>query len=131
MHNEKIEFTYRTKDRNKKSRLDYGLISPTLIPHLKTVTHTAHHYGVTDHSSLSITLDIMKSKRGKGTFKCAPNLHQAHNLSAVNPKYHSPGSLHINRRNSTDKTPRNHVPNTATPLRRIKLTQDTSSNIYI
>ena len=75
MHPDKTEFTFRTKDGEKRGRLDYGLISPTLIPHLKLVKHTAHHFGVTDHSFLLIIINITKSTKGKGTFRCAPKLH--------------------------------------------------------
>ena len=94
MHPDKTEYTFRTKDGAKKGRLDYGLISPTLIPHLKLMKHTAHHFGVADHSSLSIVIDITKSIRGKGTFLCAPNLHNDPTYQQLIKKYNEKGSIY-------------------------------------
>ena len=68
-------FTFRTKDNKKRSRLDYGLISPSLAPYLTNVQHIAHHYDNTDHSTISLEIDITKSTQGKGIFRCPPNLH--------------------------------------------------------
>ena len=72
---EKKSYTFRTKDGKKRSRLDYGLISPSLAPHLKDVNHLAHHYENTDHCTLSIEIDITQSVTGKGIFRCPPNIH--------------------------------------------------------
>ena len=68
-------FTFRTRDGKKRSRLDYGLISPSLAPYLKNVQHIAHHYENTDHSTLSLEIDITSSEMGKGIFRCPPNIH--------------------------------------------------------
>ena len=68
-------YTFRTRDCKKRSRLDYGLISPSLLPHLKSSEHLAHHYDNTDHSTISIEIDITNSKIGKGIFRCPPNIH--------------------------------------------------------
>ena len=72
---EKKSYTFRTKDGKKRGRLDYGLISPTLTPHLKEVKHIAHHYDNTDHSTISLEIDITKSEIGQGIFRCPPNIH--------------------------------------------------------
>ena len=70
-------YTYRNKKGTLRGRLDYGLISPSLIPYVKKVTHTPHNYDdVSDHASFSITLDITESKRGKGLFRCSPTVHK-------------------------------------------------------
>ena len=68
-------FTFRTKDSKKRSRLDYGLISPSLTPHLKNVQHIAHNYENTDHSTISLEIDITNSEIGKGIFRCPANIH--------------------------------------------------------
>ena len=72
---ESKSFTFRTKDNKKRSRLDYGLISPSLVPYLNNVQHIAHHYDNTDHSTILLELDITKSERGKGIFRCPANIH--------------------------------------------------------
>ena len=72
---EKRSYTFRTKDGKKRSRLDYGLVSPSLATHLKNVTHLAHHYENIDHCTLAIEIDITESVIGKGIFRCPPNIH--------------------------------------------------------
>ena len=73
---ETTSFTFRTKDSKKRSRLDYGFISPSLAPYLTNVEHIAHHYENTDHSTISLEIDITNSEIGKGVFRCPPNIHQ-------------------------------------------------------
>ena len=68
-------YTFRTRDCKKRSRLDYGLISPSLLPYLQSSHHLAHHYDNTDHSTILIDIDITNSKIGKGIFRCPPNIH--------------------------------------------------------
>ena len=70
-------YTFRTKDCKKRSRLDYGLISPSLAPYLHNVQHIAHHYENTDHSTISLEIDITSSEKGRGTFRCPPNIHNS------------------------------------------------------
>ena len=69
-------YTFRTKNGRKRDRLDYGLISPSLIPYLKKSTHIAHHFDNTDHSTIALEIDITNSKKGKGIFRCPPLLHK-------------------------------------------------------
>ena len=76
MNPETRSYTFRTKNGKKRGRLDYGLISPSLIPFLHTATHIAHHYDNTDHSTLSLEIDITNTPKGKGIFRCPPNLHK-------------------------------------------------------
>ena len=66
-------FTYRNASSELRGRLDYGLISPSLLQYLKDVTHTHHHCSdVSDHASVSLTIDITNSEKGKGIFKALP-----------------------------------------------------------
>ena len=75
-HPDSKTYTYRNKEGTLRGRLDYGLISPSLIPHVKKVTYLAHNYEITDHASYSLTLDITESLRGKGIFRCNPTIHR-------------------------------------------------------
>merc|ERR1712074_286009 len=51
--------------------------SPSLIQYLKEVTHTHHHCSdVSDHSSVSMKIDITNSEQGKGIFKAPPKIHK-------------------------------------------------------
>ena len=68
-------FTYRTRDCKLKSRLDYCFSSPNLIPNIKQISHHAHNYLNTDHSSTIIDIDLTNTPRGKGIFRCPPNAH--------------------------------------------------------
>ena len=68
-------YTFRTKDNKKRSRLDYGLISPSLSPFLVNAQHIAHHYENTDHSTIALEIDITNSDIGQGIFRCPPNIH--------------------------------------------------------
>ena len=68
-------FTFRTKDCKKRSRLDNGLVSPSLLPHLKNSQRIAHHYDNTDHSTILLEIDITNTLKGKGIFRCPPNIH--------------------------------------------------------
>ena len=75
----KIDCTYRAFKKDKRDlrgRLDYGLISPSLLPYVKKVSNTAHNYDVTDHATYSISIDITESKRGKGIFRFPPTMHK-------------------------------------------------------
>ena len=76
LHPDKRSYTFRTKNGKKRGRLDYGLISPSLIPSLKNVTHIAHNFDNTDHSTIALEIDITNSTKGKGLFRCPPHLHQ-------------------------------------------------------
>jgi exonuclease III len=78
-HPNKTKYTYRAFRKDKcdlRGRLDYGFISPSLLPYLKKVSHTAQNYDVTDHATYYISLDITESKRGKGIFRCSPTMHK-------------------------------------------------------
>ena len=50
--------------------------SPSLISSLKNVSHIAHHFDNTDHSTIALEIDITNSKKGKGIFRCPPHLHK-------------------------------------------------------
>ena len=69
-------YTYRNASVELRVRLDYGLISPSLIKFVKDVKHTHHHCSdVSDHASFSITLDVTESEKGKGIFKAPPLIY--------------------------------------------------------
>ena len=68
-------FTYRTRNCKLKSRLDYCLSSPCLVSSIKQISHHAHNYSNTDHSSIVMDIDITNTPRGKGIFRCPPNAH--------------------------------------------------------
>ena len=68
-------FTYRTSNCKTKSRLDYCLSSPSLISFVKHISHFAHNYANTDHSSVLLEVDITNTSQGKGIFRCPPNAH--------------------------------------------------------
>lgn len=68
-------FTFRTKDCKRKSRLDYCLTSPSLIPSIKQISHHAHNTANTDHSSVILDIDLTQTPKGKGIFRCPPNAH--------------------------------------------------------
>ena len=72
---DKKSYTFRTKDGKTRSRLDYCLTTPALTQHLKEIKHIAHHYDNTDHSTISLEIDITKSEIGNGIFRCPPNTH--------------------------------------------------------
>ena len=80
---DKKEYSFRTKNCHKRARLDYGLVSPSLIQHITSTSFTAHNFGVTDHSSYTIKLDLTKSETGRGTFRCTPNLQHNTNYQAL------------------------------------------------
>ena len=74
-HDQTRSYTYRTSNCHLKSRLDYCLMSPCIIPFVKDVTHMANNYINTDHATLVIDIDTTNTCKGKGTFRSPPNAH--------------------------------------------------------
>ena len=74
-HPDTPSYTYRNKKCKLKSRLDYCLSSPTLIPYIKNITHLSNNYLNTDHATVVIDLDFTNTSCGKGTFRSPPNAH--------------------------------------------------------
>ena len=68
MYPDRRSFTWRENDGRKRSRLDVAMASPGLFHSIKDVTHKAHPYTVTDHSTLLITFDSKRSESGPGIF---------------------------------------------------------------
>ena len=66
---------YRNTTYKLKSRLDYCLSSPSLIPYINNISHLSHNYMNTDHASVVIDLDFTNTSRGKGIFRSPPNAH--------------------------------------------------------
>ena len=71
----RVKPTYRNKTCKLKSRLDYCLSSPSLIPYINNISHLSHNYMNTDHASVVIDLDFTNTSRGKGIFRSPPNAH--------------------------------------------------------
>ena len=82
MYPGKKAFTWRERDGNRRARLDVAMASPSLYSHIKDITHSAHRFSATDHSTLLLTFDFDKSESGPGIFRCQPSLH-------TNPDYQS------------------------------------------
>jgi hypothetical protein len=75
MYPDRRSFTWRENDGRKRSRLDVAMASPGLFHSIKDITHKAHPYTVTDHSTILITFDFNNSESGPGIFRCQPSLH--------------------------------------------------------
>ena len=71
-HPDTKSYTYRTRDCKLKARLDYCFSSPSLISSIKQISHHAHNYSNTDHSSTILDIDLTSTPRGKGIFRCPP-----------------------------------------------------------
>ena len=98
LHPDSKAYTYRKVSGELRGRLDYGLISPSLIQYLKEVTHTHHHCSdVSDHASVSLKIDITNSEQGKGIFKAPPKHSQKHKLRTTHKKYNKKYHLRSNK----------------------------------
>ena len=51
------------------------MASPSLYNNIKSITHKAHPWLATDHSTIEIIIDFHKSVGGPGIFRCSPSLH--------------------------------------------------------
>ena len=83
-HAEKCEYTWRTKSRDKRSRLDYILTSPALSKVIKEVKIVHHVFDISDHASMCCKFDITNAEGGKGVFRCRPNLHKNSTYQQLN-----------------------------------------------
>ena len=79
-HPDRKSYTWRDRNSNKRGRIDIALASPTLYSNIKSITHRAHPWLATDHSTIEIIIDFHKSEGGPGIFRCSPSLH-------TNPDY--------------------------------------------
>ena len=67
MHSEERIFTWRKYNENKMSRLDFFLISSSLLPFIQKAEINSSF--CSDHSTISLDIDFTKFKRGKGFWK--------------------------------------------------------------
>ena len=58
IHRDTKSYTWRENDGNKRSRLDIAMASPSLLNHVKEISHKAHPFHATDHSTVKITFDF-------------------------------------------------------------------------
>ena len=74
MYPSKKRYTWRQFGGNKRSRLDYFLISRSLLPYIESsdILPGVH----SDHSIISVEIDFSKFKRGKGFFKFNNSLNR-------------------------------------------------------
>ena len=63
---DKLSYTYRTKDFGKRACQDYALASLELMNRITEVKHIPNIYEVTDHSTLMLKIDFNKAKGDKG-----------------------------------------------------------------
>jgi exonuclease III len=82
MYPDRRSFTWRENVSKKRARLDVAMASPSLLNNIKDVTHEAHPYKATDHSTLLITFDFNRSESGPGIFRCSNSRRISHSLMA-------------------------------------------------
>ena len=64
---DKMKYTWRKKKPIKQSRLDYFLISESLVPSIQVVDHENSYRS--DHTPVVLTLKLTEFKHGKGFWK--------------------------------------------------------------
>ena len=64
---DKMKYTWRKKNPIKQSRLDYFLISESLVPSIQVVDHENSYRS--DHTPVVLTLKLTEFKHGKGFWK--------------------------------------------------------------
>ena len=67
LHPDKRIFTWQKFNENKQSRLDYFLISASLLPFVQSANISPSF--CSDHSSIELEIDFSKFVRGKGFWK--------------------------------------------------------------
>ena len=76
-------FSWRTKTWAKKGRIDYLLVTPKLLGHIKDARYIFHEHSVSDHASLIFTIDIEEADLGPGVFRANPNLLNCPNYKVL------------------------------------------------
>jgi len=74
-HPDRKSYTWRDRNSSKRGRIDIAMASPSLYNNIKSITHKAHPWLATDHSTIEIIIDFHKSVGGPGIFRCSPSLH--------------------------------------------------------
>ena len=76
-------FSWRTKNWEKKGRIDHLLVTPKLLEHIKDAKYVFHEHSITDHASLIFTIDIEEADMGPGVFRANPNLLNCPNYKVL------------------------------------------------
>ncbi len=76
-------FSWRTKNWEKKGRIDHLLATPKLLEHIKDARYVFHEHSITDHASLIFTIDIEEADIGPGVFRANPNLLNCPNYKVL------------------------------------------------
>ena len=67
LHPDEKKFTWRKFNQNKQSRLDFFLVSSSLLPYVKKAEIIPGF--LSDHSSITLEIDFSQFTRGKGFWK--------------------------------------------------------------
>ena len=85
LHPETKVFTWskggKKASKNSARRLDYILVSDSLVPYIKSCA--VKNYGFSDHKAVSLTLQLSTFKFGKGLFKLNTSLLQDENYKNI------------------------------------------------
>ena len=76
-------YSWRTKDWEKRGRIDHLLGTPKLVGHIKEARYIYHEHSITDHASLLFTIDIEEAEMGPGVFRANPNLLNCPNYKVL------------------------------------------------
>ena len=71
-HPETPLYSWRTKNLQKKGRIDHLLATLKLQPFISDTRYVFHKHELTDHASLIFTIDIEKAEQGQGVFRLTP-----------------------------------------------------------
>ena len=74
-HPDRKSYTWRDRNSRKRGHIDIAMASPSLYNNIKSITHKAHPWLATNHSTIEIIIDFHKSVGGPGIFRCSPSLH--------------------------------------------------------
>ena len=67
---------FRTANRDKQSRIDHILLSPSLLDAVKSIEHVYYGRKVSDHSAVVMKLDWAETNTGQGIFRCGADTHK-------------------------------------------------------
>merc|ERR1712215_121105 len=67
---------FRSANRDKQSRIDHILLSPSLLDAVKSIEHVYYGRKVSNHSAVVMKLDWAETNTGQGIFRCCANTHK-------------------------------------------------------
>ena len=67
---------FRSANRDKQSRIDHILLSPSLLDAVKSIEHVYYGRKVSDHSAVVMKLDWAETNTGQGIFRCGADTHR-------------------------------------------------------